>query len=487
MPKTIFEEMQRAKLEAEIHETLTQASLNQEDCDKLLEYQIKLQHYLEQDISDRIKRAINKALTAIKSLNDIIDMDVSPAPQEYLIQIPSTEDLGHMKRMPAGSDEDQQQRLTHMAELIESNESLPITSTEAVELDENWVNLFNTIDKGNKAETSRLLERMAHKKDPLLQLILSVHPLEYIQSLVQDCITARAKGFKRLEDDIVLTPKTFELLIKDLATTLHHSSPLYFSFGLPSHHAYSGRGSGFCILNKIAILLSNAESKCSTPTKYVIIGTDVNRDNGLCQVLRDSASHLDITHVDVFDSRVYPRDNFDIINGEFPAKTRAKAREIREDIIEWPHGHYKYVAVDLALTRARPKAGIHPAITFAVTQIQERIAEARAAKQQAMLFLPTGWDSHQDETAECGKLLDGERLMTKAEAQKQRFTNKDLEYFYKQVIRQYKENKEVIAGIYWGLEGGYDRGLYEQQILLLLRTIQSQLIKEPEHASAFAP
>ena len=39
----------------------------------------------------------------------------------------------------------------------------------------------------------------------------------------------------------------------------------------------------------------------------------------------------------------------------------------------------------------------------------------------------------------------------------------------------YQINKKSIIAIYWGLEGGYDRPVYEQQIKLMLATLSTQL------------
>ena len=374
-----------------------------------------------------------------------------------------------MKAMPAGGEEDQKMRLTHMAELVSTHAAVPVTTTDELELSAQWQQLFKLIDLGKMHLALALLEHMA-AKDPILQLILTVHPLEYIQSLINYSIEAQSKGFKKLNSDILITPKTFELLIKDLATSLCHRSPLYFSFGLPSHHAFNSMGSGFCLLNKTAILMKNAELTHSKPLRYIIIGTDVNRDNGLCDVLRSSLSHLDTTHIDVFDSRVYPGQDFEDINSEFSRKPKELSKGIRE----WRHERMHYFAVDLALETRTKATNIHPALIFSLRQLHEQIEQAQAEKQQIMLFLPTGWDSHEDETAYCGKLVDG-ALMTKADAKKHRFNNEDLVYFYEQVLQLYKTNKESIAGIYWGLEGGYDRSMYEEQIPLLLATVSSQL------------
>jgi len=157
---------------------------------------------------------------------------------------------------------------------------------------------------------------------------------------------------------------------------------------------------------------------------------------------------------------------------------RSAAKIHAKGIREWQHDKFHYYAVDLALQPRPKQTDIHPALLFALGQLEEQIKQAQMAHLQIMLFLPTGSDSHEDETAYCGKSIDG-RLMTATEAKTYRFNNQDLVYFYEQVLQLYKANKESIAGIYWGLEGGYDRAMYEAQIPLLLATLASQLKEEP--------
>lgn len=442
-------------------------SLPTKDLKKLRAYQNQLQGYLtNSNQSGRTKRMINKAL-------DETAAHLAVELAECLIQIPSATDLSAMTAMPAGADEDQQSRLSNMSKLVRQHSTLPIKTTDELNLNDAWQQLFKLINLKEKAQALAQLQHLA-STDPLLQLIMTIHPIEYLKTMISYCIDAQAKGYKRLNSDILITPKTFELSIKDMATSLSASAPLYFSFGLPSHHAFSDAGSGFCLFNKTALLMKNAEAQRSNALKYVIIGTDVNRDNGLCNILNQSMSHLDICHVDIFDSRVYPGQDFTVINHEF----RQKPKNHTAGINEWQHDKMHYYAVDLALEPRATASDIHPALVYALKQLEEQIQQAKSTKQQIMLLLPTGWDSHQDETAYCGKFVAG-RLMPDSEAKKYRFNNQDLVYFYEQVLQLYKVNKESIAGVYWGLEGGYDRAMYTEQIPLLLTTLALQLKEEP--------
>ncbi len=455
-------------------------SVGQIDQEQLKIYQKKLLPFLENALPKRTDRWIHKVLDQINAQleTETVAMDVSDSSDEsessfeYLIQIPSPTDLMNMINMTAGGKEDQQTRLTHMNEVILSSE-VPLKTTDEIEFNQDWKTLFEHIDKGNKAKAKIQLQYLA-RTDPLMKLILTIHPIDYLESIINNCISAHQRGFKRVNSDILITPKTFELLIKDLACTLNSSNPIYLSFGLPSHHAFSDEGSGFCLLNKIAILIKNTELNYRKPLKYVIIGTDVNRDNGLCQVLYDKLSHLNICHIDIFDSGVYPCQDIDAINEEFGKNPTGHALGINE----WQHNNLHYFAVNLAHQERAKIHDIHPAILFALNQLKEQIRQADST-QPLMLFLPTGWDSHEKETAPCGKFING-RPMTQTAAKKHRFNNQDLVYFYEQVLQLYKENNSVIAGIYWGLEGGYEQAMYEEQITLMLNTFAKELKEEPQ-------
>lgn len=388
------------------------------------------------------------------------------------IQIPSVKDLEQMHDMPAGAQEDQFERLQHMTQVITEfqsrNPSLPIINTDQVLLPKHWLQLFAAIKEGNQKESLRLLAELP-QTDKLLRSILAVHPLSYLHEVVSYCLQAQQKGFKKLSSDILITPGTFEVLIKDIALTLFHFKKFHFSFGLPTHHAFSEEGSGFCILNKTAILMKYLESVSSKLLKYIVVGTDVNRDNGLCDILMNIASDMDVSHLDIFDSRVYPHHDTGFISELFEHDGQPEGQKIQS----WKQNKFEYFAIDLSLT-ARKTEEIHPAIIFALEKIKEQMEQAKKNHQKVALFLPTGWDSHEEETADCGKYVNGE-YMADSEARKTRFNTKDLTYFYEHLFQIYHENRESIEKIYWGLEGGYSQKMYEHQVGLLLSIIMKNL------------
>jgi acetoin utilization deacetylase AcuC-like enzyme len=410
-------------------------------------------------------------------------------PQAYVFQTPSQAQINKMKGMPAGGEEDQCKRLTHMVKTItefqKEHSSLPIITSNQVKLAKEWQNLFAAIRKGSKVKALQYFKEIP-ATDIVLKALLAVHPQSYLQKIIVYCIDARRHGKKGLEDDIVITPQTFEILIHDIAATLMNQAKIQFSFGLPSHHAFNEKGSGFCVLNKTAVVLQHSVLTHSIPLKYVIVGTDVNRDNGLCQVLMDSASHLDIDHIDIFDSRVYPHQDSAYISKELGIK----ATDVEKQKIKcWSKEQLDYYAVDLSLT-PRKTVTVHPALLFSIKKITETLEAAKKTKQKLFLLLPTGWDSHQNETAYCGKFVDG-RVMEKSAAKETRFSDEDLTYFYENIFKLYTNNKEHFEGVYWGLEGGYDRTMYEKQIGLLLQVVTTQLVhqnsEDESHAMDLSP
>ncbi|HAU4205133.1 TPA: acetylpolyamine aminohydrolase [Legionella pneumophila] len=404
---------------------------------------------------------------------------VTPYSEECAIQIPSEIDNEQMQRMPAGGEEDQYLRIKHMSALIKKYEDLPVITTQETSLPYYWLDLFAAIDEGDTPKAHALFHLLP-QDDIILRALRAVHSEDYLYQLIKYCIQAKHFGFKQLNADLVVTPKTFEILIRDCATTLFNPAKAHFSFGLPSHHAYTQMGSGFCLINKTAMLMKQAELSSAQPPKFVIIGTDVNRDNGLCDILRHSFSHLSICHIDVFDSRVYPQQDFAYINNEF----NSEGVDIGKNIHVWHHNNLNYYAVDLSLT-SRKSVGVHPALLFALEQLKESIREAKAKGQKIALYLPTGWDSHEDETAYCGKFVNG-RMMGKTAAHQFRFNDGDLGYFYESIFTLYNENKDCIDTIYWGLEGGYDRTMYERELKILLQVIEKQLLPKDSNSHSMS-
>lgn len=129
--------------------------------------------------------------------------------QECRIQIPSAKDIEQMHNMPAGADEDQFKRLKHMSQVIEAvhstNPSLPVVTTDFVELPKHWNQLFAAMKKGDEDAALALFAQFP-KQDVILQALLAVHSPKYLQEIIIYCIQAQEKGWKQLSPDILITP-----------------------------------------------------------------------------------------------------------------------------------------------------------------------------------------------------------------------------------------------------------------------------------------
>jgi acetoin utilization deacetylase AcuC-like enzyme len=398
---------------------------------------------------------------------------VKEAKFDCVVQIPSPEHVKQMRGLIAGLREDQSKRLARMAKKVsefqQQHHQFPILSTSNTYVSHEWNRVFESIQEGDVFKAIDSLKQIP-KTDVILSALLATHSLEHLDNVMKGSILAiMHKGLYSLNHDLSFTPHTFELLIKDIASTIMNPGKIHISFGLPSHHAYRHEARGFCFFNKTALLLHHKAQTTQQPLRFVIIGTDVNRDDGLCQILRETATHLTICHVDVFDSRVYPGMDKSYIDQEFNQSPTV----LPQNIMCWQKNRFQYFAVDLSLT-PRKANECHPALHFALNQLTQSILQAKANNEKVYILLPTGWDSHEMELAACGKLI-GPRFLSNKESHLCRFNSHDLKYFYQHLFSLYVENKEAIEGIYWGLEGGYTPKVYEEQIELMLSTMMETL------------
>lgn len=433
-----------------------------------------------------IKQKINALLRQIEVFNQKIQNGelhyIAEEACPFTFQIPSDLDIARMQSMVAGTDEDQASRLEHMVHKIEQTQlhypTNPILSTEEAVLPEHWHALFNAIDTGQQTTALRLLENIP-PEDPVFKALSAVHSQSYLRKLVISCIQALDSGSKKLNHDVIVTPGTFELVVKDLCTTLNCPSKICLSFGLPTHHANSRTGNGFCIINKVAALMHHALSAPNPPDRVVIAGLDVNRDDGLADIVLSKFLDHTICHIDVFDSRVYPNQD----EAAITSTTSQSGELVTEGITCRKTQNQTYYSVDLSQIK-RKRSDIHPALLFTLEHITKQINEAKANNETVMIILPAGWDSHEMETAPCGRNIEDKKMTARA-AHLCRFDDADLRTFYQVFWTLYQNDNETITGVYWGLEGGYDRQMYEQQIELLVHSVNQQFQPEESYSPTF--
>lgn len=464
-------------LERKAKEYITLAKQLNVDSDELEKHLALYKERLLLIQNDNGYKLINKKVKE-EVTECLVKIEMMLGSQECSIQIPSNDDLESMRGMSAADKEDQRVRQKNMVKVLnELPFSIPIYSTQILTLGEHWELLFNAI---NDCQFNMAIEHYYKipKDDFIFEPLLKVHTEEYLHQIIKNSIDSQ-DNFVNLDPDLVYTPRTFEILIRDLANTLSNQSKLLFSFGLPTHHAYGDKGSGFCFINKTAVLMRSFESAIkNNEIQFIVVGTDVNRDNGLCDILRSSAAYLHTCHIDIFDSRVYPHHNHETIHEEFGGLSI----DNNEGIL-FEHAHnYDYYAVDLSV-KTRESTEAHPALQFALDKTQETIDNAIFNGQKIVFLLPTGWDSHQNETANCGKYVDDDHWLSADEAQKTRFNDFDLKYFYAKIAEMYVTNKDHIEKVYWGLEGGYAKKMYEHQIKLMMQVVNEDMVdRQVQHA-----
>lgn len=409
-------------------------------------------------------------------------LEFSP-PSQFTIQVPSDEHLLAMNGMIAGMDEDQHLRLKHIKDVIvqETNDINTVVHTDPSKMERHWQLLFQAIGEGNLELALQCFMNIP-QTDLILKTMLSVHPADYLKEIISYSVAA-AKHHRVVNQtpDIVYTSRTFEILVCDLATTLQCTTPVCVSFGLPTHHASASRAAGFCFLNKTAMLIKGVQDTPPQPVHALIIGTDVNRDDGLAKILWDHPTPYPICHVDIYDSRVYPNQNKQWINQEFGSQ----GTTLSSLTTHWQNDTYHYFALDLA-QHTRVKGTIHPALSFAIGTMKQQLSQAKTDGYKIMLVLPTGWDSHADETAPCGRLLDQEHELSLRTAYKHRFTNQDLRYFYEEFFTLYQQYSDIVTCVYWGLEGGYEPTMYVEQLKNFLSQLQLKLLPPTHDQSSSA-
>lgn len=117
--------------------------------------------------------------------------------------------------------------------------------------------------------------------------ILNTHNLEYLTKLKCLALTPqeeRRTGFplshSLVEREIVIMNGTVQ------AALLAKEHGIAFNSAGGTHHAYTNRGEGFCLLNDIAIA-ANYLLETGNATKILVIDMDVHQGNGTAEIFKD--------------------------------------------------------------------------------------------------------------------------------------------------------------------------------------------------------
>lgn len=415
----------------------------------------------EKKPAKRHKTTLNYQPTIFKSNNlDINQLKVSTpsststeivTPIEkrpFCIQIPSYRYLYTAMGMKTGLEKvDQMTRLTTLSNDVPHNEHLKLITTDEKILP-NWESLFMAIANKDADNAKDLFDKI---NDPLKEALLAVHDIVYINELIAACID-RGKKLDKYGDTIV-NSSTFEMLIREIATTINNFKEykIVENIGLPSHHAYFDHAAGFCILNKIAILIHYFQQP-----EIIIIDIDVNGSDGLRNTLkRNTPKTCHITHTDSLDTRIYPY----------------------WELTEKNKDNYHYIPFYLNDKKyEKEKGNIHPILLNILEKVKDILKDH---PENTAIYIAHGGDSHEDELAYCGKGLSKRISATKVqfvrtlpvkEAKTCRYNDDDFSYFYQQLNQLIEEFK--VPFVYISFEGGYTDSINKKQILMLAKTFQ---------------
>src|SRR5690606_11795618 len=137
---------------------------------------------------------------------------------------------------------------------------------------------------------------------PDMQHILAVHKKEYVDELVNLTLDPRAVrkiGFPLSEELVERELRITEGTIWGCHKAMEHG--IAFNIAGGTHHAYSGRGEAFCLLNDQAIgaqhLINNKLAK-----KVLIVDLDVHQGNGTAEIFDDNN--------DIFTFSMHGKSNY---------------------------------------------------------------------------------------------------------------------------------------------------------------------------------
>ena len=472
------------------------------------------------DIDQQDDEQIYEALHELSSFaSDSKRASRQDVQKRLTVQIPCPADLLAMKSLPAAGRDRQDQRLAKIADAVRAAfPSQFIVETQMAQ-SMNWIDrlpwlvLFEVI-RTNRAD---LIDTAFHKipsDNVILMALLSVHDKDYLLKFMHRCAglsaTETAEFFPG-DADVLTGQLTFEALIHDIITTFEQRRPFNISFGLPTHHAHRNYPSGFCLINKIAVIIAYErilQEKLATrtlaashlPVHHLIIGLDINRDDGLSGDVMNGEADFHCTHLDVYDSRVYPYENIESIRDEWSHWAGTPIADHFVKSTKWNKGNRSYESIDLAENKRKHKDDVHPAIRHVITALESILVDAKYNKKQVCLYMPIGWDSHVDETAGCSmriRIPDPPssaagtsqptarfKWLSPNERHTSRFNDKDWEYFNKYLNFFFQVYGEQLTRVYWQLEGGYNPDVNHKQVQALASAIvPKELVAEASSSS----
>ena len=437
---------------------------------------------LEDPLLDTKYKAYTNDLMAgcerLTSASKMLPSSVPPSDDNHITYlVPCTEDLIAMASLCAGAKESQMQRLGHISHILKNElgdtpSFQTRTSVTQHAVDRlSWQLVFKAI-KLNDVTLVKAAFAHIPKEDLLLKALLEVHSYKYLLDLAVQCAELEINEDKEIHADVVCSHLTFEVLITDLISTLEQRRDINFSFGLPTHHAYREHPAGFCMINKVAALFAYEQLIAEDLLEAFFIGFDVNRDDGLNETSMNLPVTHSITHIDIHDSRVYPWHDASTID-----EILGINHHRQDNMNVWEKENKSYKTIDLAES-LREGSACHPALVTALNELESSLKNAQKSGKKIIIFLPTGWDSHCEEQAPCGRMISQSRYLSKEESEQCRFTDEDINYFNHELNQLYNQYKANINRIYWQLEGGYTPDVNKRQIINLVDAFQPDYVHQ---------
>lgn len=414
----------------------------------------RLHHFTMRAINDHVK-----SLTAIKPTNGTKSI---PA---IVYQVPHQQDLEAMNGAYAGLNEDQGMRLSTMKRCIMAhmNDDFVIDSHSynhhTFEFAFPWQLICQAIREGNEHLALCLFDDI--HQTPLKKALLHVHSISYIKEIIQTCSRLTPNQHIQFKQDLLINRLSFEVIINDLLSTINSDFAVIVNIGLPGHHATFSGGRGFCFINKNLVLSMDEyfRHQGQEPLSLLVLGIDVNQDNGTHEILNNIDMPMPSVHIDICDTRVYP----------YPGNISPIA-------INLAHQHtQEYLLIDLAKSRleltspAHPAQHkhIHPAIVTALLRALQQLEQAALLNQHVILNILLGFDSHQGEEAACGRMINANRWLREDERQEHRFSDEDFAFFYHELACMLTHYNNILHRTFIQIEGGYTPKIYQKQLQVM--------------------
>jgi histone deacetylase 11 len=149
---------------------------------------------------------------------------------------------------------------------------------------------------------------------PPEQTLKLAHTDEYLESIQHSWTIARITEMNFLKffpsnfsRNIVLVPMLYQTGGSVLAPELALKRGWAINLGGGFHHASARSGGGFCVIADITISIRNLQKEHPEIKKAMIIDLDAHQGNGYQRDFRDNP---DIFVVDVYNSDIYPHDEY---------------------------------------------------------------------------------------------------------------------------------------------------------------------------------